>query len=177
MAECNMKKLLVLFFLLLLTACSEGGGGGGRGDAGSPPEISSVRLAKLIDGQYVETLNLEIGDTASFSVIAVDPDLDMDTLYIDEYLSPDFKTPVNSVEIILSSQADPTTEYVIETAEITGQVGSYLDCFLVVDSAGNESNEFCVNYMLTEDSTTARSLSPSGGIDFSSSTIDDRIVG
>jgi len=174
MAECNMKKLLVLFFLLLLTACSEGGGGG---DAGSPPEISSVRLARLIDGQYVETSSFEIGDAANILVIAVDPDLDMDTMYIDEYLSPDFKTPFNSLEIILSSQVDPTTEYLLETAEITGQVGSYRDCFLVVDSAGNESNEFCVNYMLTEDSTTARSLSPSGGIDFSSSTIDDRIVG
>jgi len=170
MAEYNMKKLLVLFFLLLLTACNEGG------DDGSPPEISSVRLARLIDGQYVETSSFEIGDAANILVIAVDPDLDMVTMYIDEYLSPDFKTPFDSLEIILSSQADPTTEYLLETAEITGQVGSYRDCFLVVDSAGNESNEFCVNYMLTEDSTTARSLSPSGGIDFSSSTIDDRIV-
>ena len=172
MAEYNMKKLLVLFFLLLLTACNEGGD-----DDGSPPEISSVRLARLIDGQYVETSSFEIGDAANILVIAVDPDLDMDTMYIDEYLSPDFKTPFDSLEIILSSQVDPTTEYLLETAEITGQVGSYRDCFLVVDSAGNESNEFCVNYMLTEDSTTARSLSPSGGIDFSSSTIDDRIVG
>ena len=171
MAEYNMKKLLVLFFLLLLTACNEGGD-----DDGSPPEISSVRLARLIDGQYVETSSFEIGDAANILVIAVDPDLDMDTMYIDEYLSPDFKTPFDSLEIILSSQADPTTEYLLETAEINGQVGSYRDCFLVVDSAGNESNEFCVNYMLTEDSTTARSLSPSGGIDFSSSTIDDRIV-
>ena len=171
MAEYNMKKLLVLFFLLLLTACNEGGD-----DDGSPPEISSVRLARLIDGQYVETSSFEIGDAANILVIAVDPDLDMDTMYIDEYLSPDFKTPFDSLEIILSSQVDPTTEYLLETAEITGQVGSYRACFLVVDSAGNESNEFCVNYMLTEDSTTARSLSPSGGIDFSSSTIDDRIV-
>ena len=147
-----------------------------REEAAATPEISSVRLSKLIDGQYVETSNFEIGDTANILVIAVDPDLDMDTMYIDEYLSPDFKTPFNTVEIILFSQADPTTEYLLETAEVTGQVGSWRNCFLVVDSAGNESNEFCVNYMLTEDSTTARSLSPSGGIDFSSSTIDDRIV-
>jgi len=147
-----------------------------REEAAATPEISSVRLSKLIDGQYVETSNFEIGDTANILVIAVDPDLDMDTMYIDEYLSPDFKTPFNTVEIILFSQADPTTEYLLETAEVTGQVGSWRNCFLVVDSAGNESNEFCVNYMLAEDSTTARSLSPSGGIDFSSSTIDDRIV-
>ena len=75
-----MKKLLVLFFLLLLTACNEGGD---DDYDGSPPEISSVRLARLIDGQYVETSSFEIGDAANILVIAVDPDLDMDTMYID----------------------------------------------------------------------------------------------
>jgi len=80
-----------------------------REEAAATPEISSVRLSKLIDGQYVETSNFEIGDTANILVIAVDPDLDMDTMYIDEYLSPDFKTPFDSLEIILSSQVDPTT--------------------------------------------------------------------
>ena len=90
-----MKKLLVLFFLLLLTACNEGGD---DDYDGSPPEISSVRLARLIDGQYVETSSFEIGDAANILVIAVDPDLDMDTMYIDEYLSPDFKTPFDSLD-------------------------------------------------------------------------------
>ena len=83
--------LITLFVLSLsfsYVGCPGGGGGGGD-DNGTAPTISSIKLFKEVEGVPIETLIFDTGDIFNWSIIANDPDLDMNTLFMSPYLSPD----------------------------------------------------------------------------------------
>ena len=185
-----MKKRSFVSFIILIAlllpftygGCS-GGGGGDDGDRGTAPEISPVILLKIVDGVPTQTLSFDVGDIVNISVIATDPDLDMNTLFTTPYLAPDFDSPAEpDIELELPSQTDPTMEYFFNNfIEISEDlVGNWRLCFWIVDNAGNESNEFCVNLIINEAAglrvNLNKSLAPEGVFDFSNETIEGEAV-
>ena len=120
-----------------------GGGGGGNDNSTPAPEITSVALLK--NGQ--QTLTFEIGDMYNLAVHAFDTDLDMEKIFIDQFLLPNLDAPYYpTTEFILPSQSEVNMVYfLLEDGQVTGPAGNWRICFLIVDAVGNESNEFCVN--------------------------------
>jgi hypothetical protein len=165
-----------------------GGGSGGSGGSGSPvddngtaPSILDIKLFKIVDDAPIESSSFNIGDITNMSMIANDLDLDMNTLFISKFLLPDLDSPfVPTSEIILPTQTYHTIEYYfIEPIDIEGPAGDWQICFLIVDKAGNESNEVCINITIheAEAATTAianlnMSLSSGGAFDFSKNKIE-----
>lgn len=77
-------------------------------------------------------------------------DLNMDALYISQYLYPNFETthlPISNSILPSQSSAD-MVYFFIENIEIVGPTGNWRFCFLIVDKSGNESNEFCLNAVI-----------------------------
>ena len=143
-----MKKLAIVFVLLI--SCG-GGGGGDDGDSGPPPKINDVRLAKITDSGYVETLAFEFGDEINMDVWATDPDLNMVELFITEYRNTGIELiPNGQTRQLLPDQGDVDMHYYfLEDIVITNPVGNYRECFYIVDKKGNESNDFCINIVVT----------------------------
>lgn len=154
-----MKRLLLIALLLITMpyiygGCS-GGGGGGSGpapvDKGTAPTITDMKFFWINDGVPVETLTFWRGDKWNVNIFANDPDLDMDTFYVEEFLAPDFTTPANTATMLLPSQADENMVYfLIESQTIGSPAGDWRECVWIVDSKGNESNTFCVNIVIVE---------------------------
>lgn len=138
---------LIIPFLFFLAACGGGGGGDGTPPPTTAPTISSVTLYKVVNDTPVESLSFDIGDMVNIEIIANDPDLDMSTLYISQFLLPDLDTPYEPISenVLPSQQGADMTYFFIEPIEIGGPAGNWRSCFMIVDGAGNESNEFCVN--------------------------------
>ena len=160
----GLITLVILSLSFSYVGCPGGGGGGGGGDDhGTAPTISSIKLFKVVEGVPIETLIFDTGDLLNWSIIANDPDLDMNTLFISPYLSPDFDFPAEAdIELILPSQLDATMDYFfVEPIGITEDLaGNWRLCFWIVDKAGNESNEFCVHIVINEGAAPAAAVPP-----------------
>jgi len=181
--------MLVLLLAMSLPftygGCGGGGGGGGAGGGGAvgtAPTISDVKFYKIVDGVPVETLIFDIGDKFNFDLFASDPDLDMDTCYIEEYLLPDIDVPYGpTIELILPTQTAVDMVYFAEEdSTVDGPAGTWRECFWMVDTAGNESNEFCVNVVVNAAAAPAvyldKSLAPENVFDWSNITIEGEAV-
>lgn len=179
-----MKKLNYAFFIFLIALSlpfTYGGcnGGGGGDDSGTPPSISSVILYKIVDGTPTETLIFDIGDEYNVNIYASDPDLNMSTLYVSEYLLPDLDTPYYPTgETILPSQvAADMIYFLIENGVVAGPAGDWRVCFLIIDGAGNESNEFCLNIVINEGATSlSLDWAPESVFDFSNEIFEGEAV-
>jgi len=70
--------------------------------------------------------------------------------------------------------------FFIENTIVDGPAGNWRICFWIVDIAGNESNEFCVNLVINEVAAPAanlnKSLAPEGVSDFSNKTVEGEAV-
>ena len=139
------KMVWAILFSFICFAC----GSSSSGPSSAAPRVHGVALFKVDEfGFKTETLSFTIGDLANLEVYATDPDLDMQTLYFEEYWLPNPDEYHLTGEMILPSQSGPDmTYFLIEPIEITGPAGNYRMCFWIVDKVGNESNEFCVNYV------------------------------
>lgn len=145
-----MKKLIYCFMaLFIIIGC---GGSGGGGNTGTAPQITNVQLFKNDSEDYTQTLIFAIGDNANVNIFATDPDLDMNTLYYYEYLGPNFSTPyAGPYEMLLPSQSATDMVYwLIEDIPVTGPTGDWRLTLWITDEKGNESNEFSINYVITE---------------------------
>lgn len=155
-----MKKSLMFVFILAFTlpftygGCNGGGGGGDNNDnviTGTAPEITSVQLFKVNKyGEITPTLTFSIGDLFNIHVSAFDVDLDMAKMFVDQFLLPNIDAPYYpTIDLFLPMQNEISMiYYLIESTEVQGPAGDWRICFLIVDSAGNESNEFCVNTVI-----------------------------
>lgn len=165
------------------------GGGGGGGNQGTTPSISSVLLFKMVAGAPVETLTFEIGDEFNINVFATDPDLDMHTLYASQYLFPDLNSPYFPIaEFIMPTQTDTNMVYfLITNSEVVGPAGDWRICFYIVDEAGNESDDFCVNAVINGPAAPAAAVPPAnlslglasegeGAFGFANQTIDGEVA-
>ena len=144
-----IKSVAILFSILISFGCG-GGGGGGDVPPTTAPTISSITAFKIVNGFPIESLSFDIGDMSNIEITASDPDLDMNTVFISQFLLPDLDSPFfPTSEQILPSQSDPNMKYFfIDPIEIVGPAGNWRMCIWIVDKAGNESNEFCVNVVV-----------------------------
>jgi VWFA-related protein len=158
----NWSLILIIPFLFFLAACGGGGGGGDGTPSTTAPIISSVTLFKVVNDTPVESLSFDIGDTVNIEINANDPGLDMTTLYISQFLLPDLDTPFEPISenVLPSQQGADMTYFFIEPVVIDGPAGNWHSCFMIVDGAGNESNEFCVNVVVNEDETPGLEVLP-----------------
>ena len=141
-----IKSVAILFAILISFGCG-GGGGGGDVPPTTAPTISSLTAFKIVNGVPIETLSFDIGDMSNIEITASDPDLDMNTVFISQFLLPELDSPFfPTSEQILPSQSDPNMKYFfIDPIEIVGPAGNWRMCIWIVDKAGNESNQFCIN--------------------------------
>jgi len=161
-----MKKLnyartigLSIIFIFAIS-CSGGGGGGGDDNSGTAPVIDSVTLFRIIDDVPIERLVFDIGDEINLNIFATDPDMDIDTLFVSQYLFPNTDIPYSPVlEFLLPSQIEPSIRYfLLSNTVIEGPAGDWRICFYVVDEAGNESNDFCLNVLIMESDIVPREV-------------------
>ena len=146
-----MRRVITLVLLGLFVACGGGGGGGSDDDdRGTAPVVEEAVLYRMVQGVMMETLAFDVGDFANLDVVASDPDLDMRVMYMTEYLAPEMVVSYGPVvESVLPSQVAFRMRYfLLEDVEVTGPVGDWRICFYVVDGRGNESNDFCLNYLI-----------------------------
>lgn len=136
--------LIIISILALLFGCG-GGSDSNPAVTTTAPVISSVKLTNPALFNDWPQYEFYIGDMVDVEMIANDPDLDMTTLYVTHYLSPDFDTPyLQTIEVTLPSQTTSRAKYVlINPIEVVGPAGTWKVCFMIVDSVGNESNNFC----------------------------------
>ena len=146
----DIRILCAVVSILFLFACGGGGGGGGEDTYTTKPTITSVKLFQFWtdEGGVIEQSEFNIGDSFRVEIIANDPDLDMRTLYASEFLLPNIDTPYRTYDAILPPQDKTQMEYWTEWGTIEGPSGNYKACFWIVDRAGNESNEFCINVVV-----------------------------
>lgn len=179
----GLITLVVLSLSFSYVGCDGGGGGGGGAgggvDPGTAPTILSVKCFKIVDGVPIESLIFDTDDLFNWNITANDPDLDMDTLFLSTFLGPDYDTPYEpDIEMVLPSQLDPTMEYFfIEPIKLTEiEAGNWRLCIWIVDIAGNESNEFCVNIVVNDVAALKaklnKSLAPESVFDWSNKTIE-----
>ena len=161
-----MKKLnyartigLSIIFIFAIS-CSGGGGGGGDDNSGTAPVIDSVTLFRIIDDVPIERLVFDIGDEINLNIFATDPDMDIDTLFVSQFLFPNTDIPYSPVlEFLLPSQIEPSIRYfLLSNTVIEGPAGDWRICFYVVDEAGNESNDFCLNVLIMESDIVPREV-------------------
>ena len=160
-----MKKLnyartigLSIIFIFAISCSGGGGGGGGDDNSGTAPVIDSVTLFRIIDGVPIERLVFDIGDEINLNIFATDPDMDIDTLFVSQYLFPNTDIPYSPVlEFLLPSQIEPSIRYfLLSNTVIEGPAGDWRICFYVVDEAGNESNDVCLNVLIMESDDIAQ---------------------
>jgi len=153
-----MKKRTFAFLIILIAlllpftygGCGGGGGGDNDDDHGTAPTISSVKFAKIVDDVPIETGSFDTDDVLNIFIKATDPDLDMNTLYISAFLSPNFDTPYDVIDRILPSQDEPTSLFWTSVPLSDTETGIWRFCLWIVDSAGNESNEFCEHIIVNK---------------------------
>ena len=146
-----MKTLSVLMAILFMTSC---GGGGGSDTPQTAPVIDGVHLVKPDQFSFDDIPQdyFFIGEKYNVEIRATDPDLDMAALYVNQYLLPNLDSPFyQTVEIVLPTQEGPQMMYFfIEDQTILGPVGDWRVCFMIVDAAGNESEEFCIHVVVAD---------------------------
>lgn len=122
-----LTGVVALGFITIVATGGGGGGGGGGGevDLGTGPKINNVQLFNE-DDLYTPTLIFDIGDRVYFAVHAMDPDLDCETLYINQYYPQDSTTPYYGPDYFsLPSQPAPDTIfYNIEPITVAGPAGT-----------------------------------------------------
>ena len=145
-----MRYLTTLVVLVFVIGCGGGGGGGSKKDRGTAPMVEETVLYRMDAGVMVETLVFDVGDFANLDVIATDPDLDMTVMYLTDYLAPDLDVPYGATaESVLPTQMAPTMRYfLLEDVEVLGPAGQWRLCLFIVDGRGNESSDFCLNYVI-----------------------------
>ena len=143
-----MKKLAIVFILLI--SCSGGGGGGGD-DNGTSPTLNTVTAYKMTDAGWVESLWFEIGDEVNLDVFASDPDKNIKTIHMVEYYSVGGElVEWQYVDDVLPTQQGVDYHYYfLENLIVNGPAGDWRECVYLVDSKGNESNEICINTVVT----------------------------
>lgn len=137
-----MKKVfLTLMALLFIYSC---GGGGGSG--GSPPQnLPKITDVIICNEDWFAQYSFDIGEYANFIVYAEDPDLNMETLYVNLYLSESSIPYFGPVIYFLPDQSDVETSYYnSDPIEIIWPSGEYRLEFEIEDAKGNESNIFKV---------------------------------
>jgi len=146
-----MKKLLIAMLSILAIAACDNGGGGGGSDSQTAPKILDIRLEDFAF-QSASHTQWSIDEFFYAKIIAYDPDLDMQTYYVD------IVTP-NHITFQLSGSLSPVPapisplEYVSERTPVkefaTDGTGVYTVCWFIVDTKGNESEDFCRDYTVT----------------------------
>ncbi len=92
----------------------------------------------------------QIGDQIHIVITAEDPDLDMTNWFVDQFLDPDYNTPVYSDQVTLPAQAAPIMIYwVIGGVRIDGPAGLWLIETWVTDAEGHTSNILTANFTTT----------------------------
>jgi len=147
---------LIIAFLLPYTYGGCGGGGGGGGDdepTGMAPSISWVHLTR----NGIPTHHFTIGDKSNVELEAFDEDFDMSKLFVEQFLLPNEDTPYyDTAEIPLPTQTYALMRYyMIEDTTIVGPAGTWLICFWIVDQAGNESSDRCIQIMIKDNEAKA----------------------
>ena len=146
-----MKTLSVMLAIMFIAAC--GGGGGSDTPPQTAPVINELKLIKPDEFNDWPQFSFSVGEKYNVEIKATDPDLDMTALYVNQYLLPNLDSPFyQTVEIVLPTQEGPQMMYFfIEDQKILGPVGDWRVCFMIVDAAGNESEEFCINVVINDD--------------------------
>lgn len=151
-----MKCLIIFIFILIIvvfTGCNE------FEDkhwfetntyVGSLPHIEDVKL--YIDGELLEANEGYIGEEVTMELSLRDPDKNIVSLYADFYKMPDqFDALYTNVYSVPTSDEE-TFNVLLENQPhtISGPAGYWKILLYAVDSAGNESFEYEINFLVKE---------------------------
>ena len=159
----NTFKSIFTVVIVALTLINCGGGGGGADsasgvvsdnqetvvDRGAVPIITDVEMLR-----YGQPLNVFVGNPGEQLVALIsfdDPDLDIETLYIDMYYEGDNYSTVREQLIMDVPEADNaefTNLFSNDPYIIQDNIGIWYVHFYVVDSAGNESEEYVIQFLV-----------------------------
>ena len=106
----------------------------------------------MTNAGWVESLWFEIGDEVNFDIFASDPDLDIYSIVITEYqhIGNEWVLVIHNTDTLPTQQATDYHYYFLGNLIVPGPAGNYKDCLYLIDSEGNESNEICLNTLVTE---------------------------
>lgn len=140
---------------LFLYSCEGVGDGNRNRESGvSSPMVEQVVLyQEVIDGEEVPVVKFYLKDMYDFKVTASDSDMDMYSLYMEQYLLPDTGIPYypEPMKLLLPTQTAEVVDYMsLDSLTVPGEAGEWRLCFWIVDIQGNESDDFCLTIIVKE---------------------------
>jgi hypothetical protein len=143
---CTYKNVIgYLFSAVFLCVCFAGCRSAEHifsGETGTPPSILYVQSGKLIGSRYLATSSFHVGDQANFKITIMDPDLDVQTLYIRGYYPKDALEPfARYAPTELLSQEKERQSFVLEDPfTMPAPSGEWRVELQVEDTVGQRSN-------------------------------------
>ena len=136
-------SIVGLCVIFMASGCS---GGKGHPGIGFIPKIKDAIMVNVKDSTSLFTT----GDQATFSVQAIDQDLNMKTLWVTEYSSADSETPYNGPNSFpLPKQSNQEMTYnQIGSITLSGPAGQYRMDIQIEDASGNKTDVFNINFTL-----------------------------
>ncbi len=112
---------------------------------GSPPIIESVQTIKNINGNSIATSSFRVGEMGNFIIIVVDPDKDIEKLYLKGFApgGSDTKPSLESGTVELKPQTKKIASYSLpEPMEVPSPPGRWRVDIQVEDKEHNMSNVY-----------------------------------
>jgi len=112
---------------------------------GSPPIVESVQTIKNINGNSIATSSFRVGETGNFIIIAIDPDKDIETLYLKGFApgSSGAKPTFESGAVELKPQTKKIESYSLpEPVAVPSPSGRWRVDIQVEDKEKNMSNVY-----------------------------------
>lgn len=113
-------------------------------ETGTPPSILYVQSGKLISNRYLATTSFRVGDQANFKITIMDPDLDVQTLYIRGYYPKDALEPFAryTPTELFPQKGERQSFFLEDPFTMPAPSGEWRVELQVEDTAGNRSNVY-----------------------------------